>query len=116
MNHWAKLLVLLMVLSVMIWVGLDFLMPDDCESKYLRVKVGMTESEVGSVMARKNVLRRLVTKGQRLRRASGVTSLWTEEWYEGEEELIGLHFQWDGNGRLSTKAIWKNGKWIESSE
>ena len=104
-KHWAKLVGLLLVLLLMIWVGVEFLMPDDCESKYHRLKIGMTESEVSSEMARKNVLRHLVTKGQRLRRASGVTSLWTEQWYERDGKLVGVHFQWDGNGKLASKKM-----------
>jgi len=116
MKHRAKLLVLLLVLFVIMWVGIECLKPDDCETKYYRLKVGMTESEVSSVMARKNVLHRFVTEGQRLRRASGLTSVWTEEWYKGDGERIGVHFEWDGNGRLARKAICKDGKWVESSE
>src|SRR5438034_913027 len=115
MKRWTKRVSLLMALSVIIWAGVDLLLPDDCESKYNRLRVGMTESEVDSVMARKSFFRRLVTKGQRLRRASGLTSVWTEEWFEGEDELVGVHFRWH-EGRLSGKAIWKDGKWNASSE
>jgi hypothetical protein len=116
MKHRGKLVVLLFVLILITWVGIEFFMPDDCESKYHCLKVGMTEAEVSSVMERRNVLHRLVTKRQRLRRAMGVTSVWTEEWYESDIVLIGVHFQWDADGKLANKAIWKDGMWHKSSE
>jgi hypothetical protein len=112
-RHWWTILVVPVVVSAAVVVGLILAVPDDCESKYNQLRVGMTEAEVNSVMARRNPLRHLLNRGQRLRRAIGITSVWTEEWYQDDLELVGVHFEWDEDGRLARKAIWKEGRWME---
>jgi hypothetical protein len=116
-RHWRKLLALAFVLPVPIWATHEYFVPDDAESKFSWLRIGMTEAEVDAVMARRNVLTRLVLgKGQRVRRASGVTSLWTETWYQGDEKMTGVYFRWDEDGRLARRAIWKDGNWIEATD
>jgi len=114
-RHWAKLVVTLMLLGPLVVFRYECLMPDDCESRFRRVEIGMTEPEVNSVMERKNVLLAIVKKRQRLWRASGVSGVWMQEWYEGDGKLIGVFFEWDESGRLTSKAIFKDGEWMVSS-
>jgi hypothetical protein len=113
----ALLTAILLPLSLVL--GYWAFIPDDCESNYTRVKIGMTEAMVNREMSRTNLMHLIMPKPQRLRRAYGRGST-IEQWYVDLDtnwgNAIGVGLAFDDDGLLVEKALNRNGEWIKSDQ